>query len=267
MMWWALFFIEFQEYFNLFENIFCSFVFISLLLHLSFIFSLFLCTFQAHLCNTCGLWLPPWTFCCLTSVTALLSESNLMSLHCRNQSRASSVGEVSNRGGHLARSPEARRQANEQRADLSLRGLHRTGVGEWFCEHPPRGHCRIRRVCQSCPRHSLWGFLGLRPQVRQPRQIVSSTKGDIGGPPPHVKAHQLFCLMKWKCRSLHALHTVMKLWCCRNMYVPLHYRTVWWRLSDSFFQCLHLLNDHLMNCNWSVVSTTVLHIVQRVLFI
>lgn len=127
----------------------------------------------------------------------LLSEWKLVSLYCRNQSSTSSLGEVSDRGGHPARSPEARRQADDQWPDLGLRGLQRAGVGEWFCEYPPRGQCRhwVWRVCQSCLRHSLWGRLGLWPQVGQPGQIVSSTKGDFCSRrrPPASR------LMTWKC--------------------------------------------------------------------
>lgn len=102
-------------------------------------------------------------------------------LHLRNQSCTSSVGEVSDRGGHPACSPEARQQADDQRTDFSLRRLQRTGVGERFCEYPPGGQCWrwIWRLCQPCPGHAFWGNLGLQPQVGQPGQIVSSTKDNV----------------------------------------------------------------------------------------
>lgn len=91
------------------------------------------------------------------------------------------MGEVSNRGGHPAGGSEARQQTDAQRADLGLRGLQRSGVGERLCELPSGGQSRrgIPRVCQPRPGHSLRGRVGLQPPLRRPGQIVSSTKGDI----------------------------------------------------------------------------------------
>ena len=62
--------------------------------------------------------------------SAPLSEYKLERLRHRNQPSTSSLGEVSDRGGHPASSPEARQQADDQRPDFGLRGLQRTGVGE-----------------------------------------------------------------------------------------------------------------------------------------
>lgn len=141
----------------------------------------------------------------------LLSEWKLVSLRHRNQSCPPSLGEVSDGGGHPARSPEARQQADEQWPHLGLWGLQRAGVGEWFCEYPSRGQCRrwIWRVCQSCPRHPLWGRLGLWPKVGRPGQIVSSTKGDV-----------CCVLFMSKLTSFLPDETEMyslALWCCGNM--------------------------------------------------